>query len=93
MPTAIVVSVAIWIVPPVVLLMSLGGVGPAGWGIWSASITGFSVLIWSLASWRLRAPLWTGLFYPLAAGVVNYIFLRSWIRGGHVEWKGREYRV
>ena len=93
MPTAIVVSVAIWIVPPVVLLMSLAGVGPAGWGIWSASITGFSVLIWSLASWRLRAPLWTGLFYPLAAGVVNYIFLRSWIRGGHVEWKGREYRV
>ena len=93
MPTAIVVNVAIWIVPPVVLLMSLAGVGPAGWGIWSASITGFSVLIWSLASWRLRAPLWTGLFYALAAGVVNYIFLRSWIRGGHVEWKGREYRV
>ena len=93
MPSAIVVGVLIWIVPPVVLLMSLAGVGPAGWGIWSASITGFSLLVWSLAGWRLRAPLWTGLFYPLAAGVVNYIFLRSWIWGGHVEWKGREYRV
>ena len=93
MPTAIVVSVLIWIVPPVVLLMSLAGVGPAGWRIWSASIMGFSLLVWSLAGWRLRAPLWTGLFYPLAAGVVNYILLRSWIRGGHVEWKGREYWV
>ncbi len=61
--------------------------------MWSVSITGFSVLVWSLVAWRLRAPLWTGLLYPLAAGVVSYIFLRSWIRGGHVEWKGREYRV
>ena len=93
MPTAIVVSVAIWIVPPVILLMSLAGVGPESWRIWSASVVGFSVLIWSLTSWRLRAPLWTSLFYPLAAGVVSYIFLRSWMRGGHVEWKGREYRV
>jgi chlorobactene glucosyltransferase len=93
MPTAILVSVAIWIVPPVVLLLSLAGGGPSTWRIWSSSITGFSVLLWSLAAWRLQAPLWTGLFYPLAAGVVNYIFLRSWIRGGHVEWKGREYRV
>ena len=93
LPTAIVVSVAIWIVPPVVLLLSLAGGGPGTWRVWSASITGFSVLAWSLAAWRLRAPLWTSLFYPLAAGVVSYIFLRSWIRGGHVEWKGREYRV
>ena len=97
LPVAILVGVAIWIVPPVVLLLSLvlppgeGGLGT--WHIWSASVTGFSVLLWSVASWRLRAPVWTGLFYPLAAGVVNYIFLRSWIRGGHIEWKGREYRV
>ena len=93
MPTAILASVTIWIVPPVVLLLALAVGGPSTWWIWSALITGFSVLVWSLAAWRLRAPLWTGLFYPLAAGVVSYIFLRSWIRGGHVEWKGRQYRV
>ena len=111
MPVGIVVSVLIWIVPPLVLFMSLAGVGPDGslpgveldgsfagvgpngWVIWSAWITGLSVLAWSLISLRLGAPFWTGAFYPLAAGVVNYIFLRSWIRGGHVEWKGREYRV
>ena len=93
MPTAILVGVAIWIVPPVVLLLSLAGAVTNTWWIWSTSITGFSVLAWSLVARRLGAPLWTGLFYPLAAGVVNYIFLRSWIRGGHVEWKGREYRV
>jgi chlorobactene glucosyltransferase len=93
LPTAILVSVTIWIAPPVALLLSFAGGAPTTWWIWSMSITGFSVLMWSLAAWRLQAPLWTGLFYPLAAGVVNYIFLRSWIRGGHVEWKGREYRV
>ena len=61
--------------------------------MWSASVTGFSVLLWSLASRHFRAPFWVGLLYPLAAAMVNYIFLKSWIRGGHVEWKGREYRV
>jgi len=93
MPAAIVLGVAMWIVPPVVLILSLAGPGPSAWVVWSASVTGFSVLMWSLAGWRLRAPVWTGLFYPLAAAVVSYIFLRSWTRGGHVEWKGREYRV
>ena len=93
MPAGIVVGVLIWIVPPVVLLLWLAGVGPGGSGIWSGWITGLSVITWSLVGWRLGAPFWTGAFYPLAAGVVNYIFLRSWIRGGHVEWKGREYRV
>ena len=93
MPAGIVVSVLIWIVPPVVLLLSLSGVGLGGWGIWSGWITGLSVITWSFVNWRLGAPFWTGALYPLAAGVVNYIFLRSWIRGGHVEWKGREYRV
>ncbi len=97
MPAGVVVSVVIWIVPPLVLLLSLllppGGGGSRTWTIWSAWITGSSVLFWSLVGWRVRAPLWTGLFYQLAAGVVNYIFLRSWIRGGHVEWKGRHYRV
>jgi chlorobactene glucosyltransferase len=102
MPAGIVVGVLIWIVPPVVLLVSLAGVGPTtsptesgpnDWVTWSAWITGLSVVAWSLVSWRLKAPLWTGAFYPLASGVVNYIFLRSWIRGGHIEWKGRQYRV
>ena len=93
MPAGIVVSVLIWIVPPMVLLLSLSGVGLGGWGIWSGWITGLSVTTWSFVNWRLGAPFWTGALYPLAAGVVNYIFLRSWIRGGHVEWKGREYRV
>ncbi len=93
MPIGIVLSLLLWILPPAVLLLSLSGVGPAGWGAWSAWITGFSAFAWTGISRRLGAPLWTGLFYPVAAGMVNYIFLRSWLRGGRVEWKGREYRV
>ncbi len=93
MPAGILIGVLIWIVPPVVLFLSLSGIGAVGWGIWSGWITGLSVLAWSLVSWRLGAPFWTGAFYPLGSGVITYIFLRSWLRGGHVEWKGREYRV
>jgi chlorobactene glucosyltransferase len=93
MPTAILVSVALWILPPMVLLLSLVTGGPTVWLSWSVSVTAFSVLGWSLVSRRLGAPIWTGAFYPLATAVVSYIFLRSWIRGGHVEWKGRAYRV
>lgn len=93
MPVGITVSVVIWIVPPVVLVLSLAGLAPSTWGEASAWITAVSALVWSLTGRRLGAPLWTGLFYPVAAGVVNFIFLRSWIRGGRVEWKGRKYRV
>ncbi len=93
MPAGIVLSVLFWIVPPVVLLLSFSGVGAEGWRVWSGWITALSVIAWSFVGWRLKAPFWTGAFYPLAAGVLNYIFLRSWLRGGRVEWKGREYRV
>lgn len=61
------------------------------WFGWSASLTLLGVLFWSLVSWRMRiSPLW-GLLYPLGAGVAQYIYLRTWARGGHVEWKGRRY--
>jgi chlorobactene glucosyltransferase len=93
MPVGIMVSVFIWIFPPAVWVLSLAGVAPSTWGPSAAWITALSALVWSLTCRRLGAPLWTGLFYPLAAGVVNFIFLRSWIRGGHVEWKGRKYQV
>ena len=93
MPVGIMVSIFIWILPPVVVVLSLAGVAPSTWGVACAWITAVSALVWSLTGWRLGAPVWTGLFYPLAAGVVNFIFLRSWMRGGRVEWKGREYQV
>jgi hypothetical protein len=41
----------------------------------------------------MRAPWEFGVLYPLGAVVVSFIFLRAWIRGRDVEWKGRRYRL
>ena len=41
----------------------------------------------------MGAPFVYGLLYPLGAGVGSFIFLRAWVRGRTVEWKGRRYRL
>jgi hypothetical protein len=51
------------------------------------------VIVWALFSHRMGVPARYGLVYPLGAAVGAYIFVRSWIRGRNVEWKGRRYRV
>lgn len=67
--------------------------GAAPWFGWAAAMTLLGVLFWALVSWRMRiSPLW-GVLYPLGAAVAQYIFLRTWWRGGHVEWKGRRYEL
>lgn len=58
---------------------------------WGASLTLLGMGFWSLVSWRMRIAPGYGLLYPLGAAVAQYIYLRTWRRGGHVEWKGRRY--
>ena len=93
MPLAIVTGTVLWILPPVVLAVSMAGLGLTTWVGWASWITGLSVGAWALSSWRVGAPPALGIFYPLGTAMVTYIFFRSWVRGGHVEWKGREYHV
>jgi hypothetical protein len=93
MPLAIVTGTVLWILPPVVLAVSMAGLGLTTWAGWASWITGLSVGAWTLSSWRVGAPPAFGIFYPLGTAMVTYIFFRSWVRGGHVEWKGREYHV
>ena len=93
MPFAILTGALLWILPPVVLILSIAGLGPTAWAGWASWITGLSVGAWAVSSRRFGVPPFYGLFYPLGAAMVGYIFLRSWIRGGRVEWKGREYQV
>jgi chlorobactene glucosyltransferase len=74
-----------WIVPPLL------------WAVWYWPWALAAVLA-SLATWitvyhRERAPLWYALLYPLGAGILAYIVLRSAWRGRRrVEWRGRVYR-
>ena len=92
-PLSLASGVGLWLVPPVVLVLALAGVVGPGWLAWSASVCGLSVLLFTLFTRRMGAPAAYGLLYPLGALVGTYIFLRSWIRGRRVVWKGRSYRL
>jgi hypothetical protein len=99
-PVALLSSVLLWLLPPVVLL-SAGGLAWAGrtsaWlpgtALWAGVAVGASVLQYAWFSRRMGASPAYGLIYPLGAAVAGFIFLRSWTRGTRVRWKGRDYRV
>lgn len=75
-----------WIAPPVVSLLT-------GWHF-AAIATLVSLFTWLVIYTAERAPVWYALLYPLGAGVVAFIMLRSAVRGKrHVEWRGRVYRA
>lgn len=98
-PLAVLGGLGLWVVPPVVLLWIaagwLGIVGEASsaWLAWSAISVASSVALFAKFSVRMGAPARYGLLYPLGASVTTFIFLRSWIQGRNVRWKGRSYRV
>lgn len=80
-----------WLLPPLALVAALAGVGGSGLALWSGLAVGISAVHWALFTARMGASPAYGLLYPLGAAVGMYIFLRSWIRGRNVEWKGRAY--
>jgi chlorobactene glucosyltransferase len=92
-PLALLSGIGLWIAPPAMLAAALTGVGSGRLLTWSAATVGVSVIVWALFSHRMGVPARYGLVYPLGAAVGAYIFVRSWIRGRNVEWKGRRYRV
>jgi len=92
-PAGIFLGTAIlWIVPPVLLAVGFLDVGGASVS-WSGFVVGLSVLFWSLVSFRMGVNPLYGVAYPVGAAVGAWIYLRAWLRGGNVEWKGRTYRV
>jgi chlorobactene glucosyltransferase len=92
-PASAVVGAFLWLVPPGALVGSLLGYGSGVLLAWSGMTVAVSAVLWALFTSRMGAPAWYGLLYPLGAGVGMYIFLRAWIRGRRVEWKGRAYVV
>jgi chlorobactene glucosyltransferase len=71
---------------------------PLAWLVWRWDFTviamAASLGIWIEIYQRERAPLWYALLYPVGAGMVAYVMLRSAWRGGKkVEWRGRLYRA
>lgn len=92
-PASLVVGGGLWLAPPVALALAVMGVGGTALLTWSATAVAMSVLTWAMFTARMGAPFWYGALYPLGAAVGMHIFVRSWVRGRNVEWKGRAYRV
>jgi len=87
-----------------VLDVAIDLVRPSGYGaapptlftdslfLWSRLTIGLSVITWIGLYRRFQLPIRYALLYPIGAGLVTYIALRSWMRGsGRIEWKGRRY--
>ncbi len=87
-PASLVGGVGLWLVPPVSLVAGLAGAGPERLLAWSAWACGLSAVVWMAFTHKMRGPPLYGLLYPLGALVGAYIFVRSWVRGRDVEWKG-----
>lgn len=83
----------LWVLPPIVLALSLLGVPGLenAWG-WSGFATLSGLLIWTGGAIRMHAPARYGLTFPLGAAMSAWIILRSGLRGSRrIEWKGRSY--
>ena len=101
-PVSFLGGVGLWLVAPTVLATAAaaglagGGVAldlPPGLLLWALAVYLISVLLWAWFTREMGAPFYYGFLYPLGAAVGSYIFLRAWIRGRTVEWKGRRYRL
>jgi chlorobactene glucosyltransferase len=92
-------GVTLWLAAPLVLVLACvdGAVGaglvPTTLLTWAAAVYAVSVVLWAWFTRRMGAPAWYGILYPLGAAAGSFIFLRAWVRGRTVEWKGRTYRL
>ena len=93
LPVSFVIGVTLWIVPPILLAASFLGAGGEMLREWAFLVTGSSALFWAMISFIVGTSPLFGLLYPVGGGLGAYIFLRSWMRGSRIEWKGREYRM
>lgn len=92
-PATLCAGVGLWVAPPLLLLASLAGAGGEELRIWSGAVCTLSAGFWATAAHRMEIAVGWGLLYPLGAAVAGGILARSWLRGRHVEWKGRTYEV
>jgi chlorobactene glucosyltransferase len=104
-PVSFLGGVGLWLLAPSVLALGAVGaglglprdmVGSMGGGdllVWATTVYAISAVLWSLWTRKMGGPFYLGPLYPLGAAVGSYIFLRAWLRGRSVEWKGRRYRL
>jgi hypothetical protein len=74
-----------WIAPALTWLLT-------GWPI-AMIATVIGLITWIAIYAMVRAPLWYALLYPFGAACVAFIMIRSALRGGRIEWRGRTYQA
>jgi chlorobactene glucosyltransferase len=92
-PGSLAGGLGLWIFPPAMLVVGLVGLVGPGWQAWAAATYSVSVVLWALFMGRMGAPWWYAPLYPLGAAVGVLIFVKSWIGGRRVVWKGRRYEL
>lgn len=82
----------VFLEPPLLLGLSLGGVPLAGFspGLAIAAMV-LAFLLWGLFCWRFGFPLYLACLYPVIIALAIFIALRSLLLTlrGHATWKGR----
>ena len=79
------------LIPPLVLLLGLFGIGPGGVMLWALICTVTMFLWWIVAYAMIGEPVPYAFLFPLGALVLLYIFGSAVVRGRRVSWKGRTY--
>lgn len=83
-PYIILAGQVFWLIPVMGWILS-----GASWAAWAA---GFSLIFWTIVCAGMRIPAVYGLTWPLGAGMMLYLVVRSTLRGRRrVEWRGRTY--
>ena len=92
-PVMLLAPILVWLAPPVVLALWLGGLVASAAGTWALVTYAILLLWWVIVYTAMTRRPWYALAAPLGTLLLGYIFLRAIARGTRVEWKGREYDV
>ncbi len=93
LPLSFLVSALLWIFPPVTFAWATISGSYGDWFLWSGVVTSLSAMVWINVSARMRSNPLYGILYPLGSVIGEYIFLKSWVRGTRIRWKGRSYEM
>jgi chlorobactene glucosyltransferase len=80
-----------WLLPPVVLAATVFNRFGSPAFNWSLGATLLSLIYWMTTYASMRVPARYAPGYPLGAAVAVALFVRSALRGGRTDWKGRRY--
>jgi chlorobactene glucosyltransferase len=93
LPLSLGTGAVLFLLPPLSLAWALATGAGGVFLLWAGLTTGFGVLFWGLASWVMKGNPLFGLIFPLGNVMSGFITVKSWLRGGRIQWKGRAYRM